>query len=208
MLKEIAVGDLETAQLAASKGIDRIELNQHLELGGVTPTRATWQAVAKLGQPVVVMVRPRGGNFIYSKDEVIEMEKTLIALKEDGIKTVTFGVLTIQNQLDTIIMEHLIKLAAPMRVVMHMAFDEIAFDQQETAINWLIQHQVERILTHGGPLDQSIEDSIERIKVTIEQAQDRIEIIPGGGINYHNYEQIAQRLGVNQVHGSQIIRLD
>ncbi len=208
MLKEIAAGDLVTARIAVEKGVDRIELNQQLELGGLTPSRITWQAVLKLGRPVVVMVRPRGGDFNYSNDEVIEMERTLIALKNDGIKIVTFGVLTAQKQLDTIVMERLIKVASPMRVVMHMAFDSIPLDHQAAAINWLSQHQVERILTHGGPLNQPIEQSLKQIKITIEQAQGKIEILPGGGINYQNYEQIARQLGVEQVHGSQIIKLN
>lgn len=133
MLKEIAAGDLVTARIAVEKGVDRIELNQQLELGGLTPSRITWQAVLKLGRPVVVMVRPRGGDFNYSNDEVIEMERTLIALKNDGIKIVTFGVLTAQKQLDTIVMERLIKVASPMRVVMHMAFDSIPLDPSSSS---------------------------------------------------------------------------
>lgn len=208
MLKEIAAGDLATAQLAVAKGIDRIELNQRLDLGGLTPTRATWQEVLKLGRPVVVMVRPRGGDFNYSNDEVIEMEETLGMLKKDGIQIVTFGALTGQHQLNTVVMERLIQVASPMRVVMHMAFDVIPLDQQAASIKWLVQHQVERILTHGGLLSQPIEQSLKQIKVTIEQADGQIEILPGGGINYQNYEQIAQQLGTDQVHGSQIIKLD
>ncbi|QIL50367.1 copper homeostasis protein CutC [Weissella coleopterorum] len=208
MLKEIAVGNFATAKLAVAKGIDRIELNQHLELGGLTPNRSTWQAVLTLGCPVVVMVRPRAGNFNYNSAEVAVMEATLRTLKEDGVQMVTFGVLNAQLQLDIKTMQHLIQLAAPMRVVMHMAFDAIPVDQQADALHWLAKHQVERILTHGGPLKQPIDKSIQHLKETINQAQDQIEILPGGGINFNNYVQLARELGVEQVHGSQIIDLN
>ncbi|KRN75521.1 hypothetical protein IV73_GL000001 [Weissella kandleri] len=91
MIREIALESYSVAQQAVKAGVERIELNQRLDLGGLTPQRATWQKVQKLKVPVVVMVRPRGGDFNYNNDELKQMKATLRQLKADQMQSVTFG---------------------------------------------------------------------------------------------------------------------
>ena len=92
-------------------------------------------------------------------------------------------------------------------VVLHMAFDELNEDQHLELIPWLIEHDVTRILTHGGPLGTDILDNSARLKKLISATDGKIEILPGGGITVENYERIASELGVTQVHGTKIVAM-
>ncbi|MCM0583377.1 copper homeostasis protein CutC [Weissella diestrammenae] len=212
MIREIALQDLTTAKRAIVAHVDRIELNSRLDLGGLTPDLKLVKQVYTLANQeqveLVVMVRPRAGDFVYNNAEFEEMKATILALKTVGISTVTFGILTKQNHLDEQRMTQLIQLAKPMQVVMHMAFDDLSDDAQLPAIDWLVQQGVQRILMHGGQLSEPITETLPKLKQTIIDANGRIEILPGGGITYENAEHIAQALACLQVHGSKIVRLD
>jgi len=209
LIKEIALADVVTAKKAIRAGVDRIELNARLDLGGVTPTFAAVQGILDMirGTQVelVVMVRPRGGDFVYSGSEIEQMKQSIERLKQMGVKNVTFGVLTPAQGINYEKMNELIEFTQPMAVVFHMAFDEIPVTDKLAEIDWLAQHRVQRILTHGGSLDLPIEETLDALKETVELAQDRIEILPGGGITFANAEKVAEYLQITQVHGSKII---
>ncbi|MFD1465152.1 copper homeostasis protein CutC [Lapidilactobacillus mulanensis] len=209
MLKEIAVENFTMIPKAVAAGANRIELNDNLTVGGTTVSHGVMAEAAKyLGEkkiPLVVMIRPRGGNFIYNDTELKIMESDLFLAQEVGVDAVTFGALNERNELDKEAMEMLIGAAGGLQVVMHMAFDEIPIDKQKESIDWLADHQVSRILTHGGPLSSPIEAHFAQLAQTIALTNGRIEILPGGGVTDLNADHVAEVLGVKQLHGTKLL---
>ncbi|KRK79326.1 copper resistance protein [Companilactobacillus nodensis DSM 19682 = JCM 14932 = NBRC 107160] len=209
--KEIAVENFTTIPQAVLAGADRIELNDNLAVGGTTPSTGVLQETTKYLQeksiPLVEMIRPRGGNFIYNDLELKMMEADLFQAQKLGVDAVAFGALTTDGELDEEAMEQLIAASSGMQIVFHMAFDDIPEDKQHDAIDWLVEHDVDRILTHGGPLDISIDETIDNIKKTIEYAAGRIAILPGGGVTYENCDEVATSLNVKELHGTRLIDL-
>lgn len=212
MYKEIAVENFTNIPHAVLAGANRIELNDNLAVGGTTPSLGVLQETSKYLQeksiPLVEMIRPRGGNFVYNDIELKMMETDIFQAQKLGIDAVAFGALTKDGQLDEDALEMMIGASSGMQVVFHMAFDQIDPKDQPAAIDWLIDHDVDRILTHGGTLDQSIEKTIPNIKKTIEYADGKIDILPGGGITFENADAVAKELNVNALHGTKLIDLN
>ncbi len=154
---------------------------------------------------VMSMIRPRGGNFIYSNEEVGIMKQDLLHLKQLGTDGAVFGCLNEANWIDEEAMLSLIEVAQGVDITFHMAFDQILPDHQFKAIDWLVEHGVKRILTHGGSAASKIEDNITRIQEYIDYAANRIIILPGGGITNDNLRAIAAELSINEVHGTRIV---
>lgn len=211
MLKEVCVENFTNIPHVIENGADRIELNNELSLGGTTPTFGVIKRsiiyANRVKIPVIVMIRPRGGNFIYNEDEIAIMVDDMAVAAKLGARGVAFGCLTNQKQLNRGQMERLIDLAHSLNlaVVMHMAFDQISEPIQRDELNWLIGQKVERILTHGGDLQFPIEDTITHLKEILNWSNGKIEILPGGGITTKNRDEIAEELNVNQLHGSKIV---
>ena len=212
MLKEACVENFFNIPHVINAGANRLELNNDLALGGTTPSYGVIKEsviyAANFKIPVVVMIRPRGGNFVYDEKEIDIMADDLVAAAKLGAQGVAFGCLTSQNQINRIQMLHLITLAHSLNVeiVMHMAFDDIPDDKQETELNWLADQGVKRILTHGGKLDKPILATLPHLKEIIKWADDRIEILPGGGITTENRDLVGAELNVNQLHGTKIVK--
>lgn len=211
MLKEACVENFYNIPHVIKAGADRLELNNDLALGGTTPSYGVIKKSVTYAEnfkiPVVIMIRPRGGDFVYSENEIGIMADDIEASAKLGAQGVAFGCLTTNNQINRIQMKHLITLARSLNVevVMHMAFDDISNDKQKTELNWLADQGVKRILTHGGKLDKPILATILHLKEIIKWANDRIEILPGGGITTENREDIAKKLQLNELHGSKIV---
>lgn len=209
LLKEVCVENYTNIPAAIAVGANRIELNDNLSVGGTTVSRGVMAEAAKYTSehhvPLVTMIRPRGGNFVYNDTELKIMEADLLQAQSLGVDGVAFGALTADNQLDEEALALLIGAAGGMSITFHMAFDAIPENQQAAAIDWLVDHDVDRILTHGGPLDQPIADCVPHLQTTIKQAAGRIQILPGGGITTANVADITTTLGVKQAHGTKII---
>lgn len=211
MLKEACVENFYNIPHVIKAGADRLELNNDLALGGTTPSYGVIKRSVTYAEnfkiPVVIMIRPRGGDFVYSENEIGIMADDIEASAKLGAQGVAFGCLTNNNQINRIQMKHLITLARSLNVevVMHMAFDDISNDKQKTELNWLADQGVKRILTHGGKLDKPILATILHLKEIIKWANDRIEILPGGGITTENRDDIAKKLQLNELHGSKIV---
>lgn len=207
-IREAAVDSVETAKQMRQKGANRIELNSRLDLGGLTPdTRTIIDTLIAIDDvPVIVMVRPRGGDFAYSDIELQQMQDSLQQIADLGGQFVTFGVVR-DGLLDKEAMSELIMRATELnlQVIMHMAFDVIDSDQQQQAMYWLSEQGVSRILTHGGDLTKPIMDLIPQLQVLVNAAPANLTILPGGGITMANSQAIADTLGVTEVHGSKII---
>lgn len=218
LTREFCAENLELVPAAVAAGAARIELCDNLAVGGTTPSygviRAAVAHARKTGTAVMCMVRPRGGSFEYTPDEVAIMRDDLLMAKRLGVTGVVFGCLR-DGRLDTELTAELVRLAhepspeAPrgVAVTFHMAFDALAPTDQLPAIDWLAEQGVERILTHGGPAGTPIADNLARLCTFVERAAGRITILPGGGITWENAEQVAAELGVSEVHGTKIERL-
>lgn len=210
MLKEVCVENFTDLPRALAAGARRIELNDNLAIGGTTVSKGVMAEATRYihehDASVVAMIRPRSGNFVYNDTELKIMEADLFEAQAQGVDAVTFGALTPDNWLDEEAMENLIAASAGMTVVMHMAFDEIPSSRQQAAIDWLADHDVARILTHGGPLDQPITATLPHLQELVQMAAGKLTILPGGGVTFANVEQITKQLGVSEAHGTKILK--
>ena len=211
MEKEIALADIPTMEAAINAGVNRVELNANLEVGGLTPDPDTVaravQLAAKSDIDLVVMIRPRAGNFNYNYDEIETMRQSILTFKSLGVQTVTFGIVDEKGRLARHHMLKLLEASKPMKVVCHMAFDAIDSTCQLQALQWLHQYGVIRVLTHGGALQAGIEETLPHLQEIVAMAPKGLTIMPGGGVSYMNATEIATVLGVKDVHGSKIVRL-
>lgn len=211
MIKEFCAENYTQLPHAIANGAGRIELCDNLAVGGTTPsTGVIEEALSYAGEkgiPVMTMIRPRGGDFIYNDIELRMMHTDLIEAKKLGTDGVVFGCLTPNNWLDEDALEMLIDNAEGLQITFHMAFDAIPKERQLEAIDWLSEHGVTRILTHGGTVETPITENLDYLKELVEYAGDRIGILPGGGITHENAGGVATALDVTEVHGTKIVPL-
>ncbi|MBO0480832.1 copper homeostasis protein CutC [Candidatus Enterococcus courvalinii] len=212
MIREFCAENYTSIPLAIARGANRIELCDNLAVGGTTPsTGVIEEALSYAGEkeiPVMTIIRPRGGDFVYNDIELKIMHTDLIEAKKLGTDGVVIGCLTPSGWLDEEALELLIETAEGLQITFHMAFDSIPKERQFEAIDWLVEHGVERILTHGGAAGTAIEDNFAHLKELITYADNRLIILPGGGVSDKNAEQVAKELSVTEVHGTKIVSLD
>lgn len=198
---EIACFDLPSAIIAQQNGANRIELCDNWSVGGTTPPPTlVRQAIDQLQTTFFVMIRPRGGNFCYSKEEIYEMETSIIAYKEKGVKGFVFGALTENNQLDLAVNKALINLAAPYPCTLHRAFDKTPdiFATLEKAISCGFS----TILSSGGEKDAV--SGLDNLKKMVRLAKDQIVVMPGGGVRSDNLLAL-KTTGAHYFHSSAIV---
>ena len=209
MLYEFCAENVTLLEKAMQAGARRIELCDNLTVGGTTPSYGVIQAAVEMAKSydttVMTMIRPRGGDFVYSDLEVSIMLEDLKKAREAGSQGLVYGLLTKENELDKANLERLLAASQGLEVVFHMAFDAIPKDKQFAALDWLAEHGVKRILTHGGSASETIQEHFEWLKELVDYAGDRIEILPGGGITTENRNEIVEKLGVNQLHGTKVV---
>lgn len=223
LLKEFCAENLTLVPAAVAAGAQRIELCDNLAVGGTSPSYGVVKAAASFARThdirVMVMVRPRGGSFVYDEREARIMLDDIACARKLGVFGVVLGCLRHNETGRLVADEELVKqlvdaakgsgtAAAPLAVTFHMAFDELAENEQLRTINVLASLGVERILTHGGPLSTPIRDNLRHLRTLIAHAGTRLTILPGGGINWENAEHIARVLDVHEVHGSQVVRIE
>lgn len=180
---EACVGNYKEGKRAEELGANRIELCDNLAQGGTTPSYGTiLQCKKDINIDINVIIRPRGGNFVYSKEELSIMKNDIKLCKDIGVTGVVFGFLKEDNTLDYETTKEFVELAKPLSITFHMAFDEIVnkFD----ALDKLIDLGVDRVLTKGG-LDNSFKNK-DTLKELVEHAKDKIIILPGGGVTKDN----------------------
>jgi copper homeostasis protein len=196
-LLEMSVESLDAALAAVRGGADRIELCENLSVGGVTPNAELLRQARELIQaPIFVMIRPRGGNFCYSAQELQQMKQETAMAKAAGMDGVVFGILTDSGLVDTHANATLVDLAKPLSVTFHRAFDEL--QDLEQGLEQVIATGATRILTSGGR--PCAEDGSAQIARLIRQAGDRILILPGGGIRPGNLEHVARQTQATEFH--------
>ena len=209
MIYEFCAENVTLLEQALQAGAKRIELCDNLAVGGTTPSYGVIQAAVSLAEDydatVMTMIRPRGGDFVYSDLELDIMVKDIAMVRQAGCQGVVFGVLTHEGHLDKASLKTLIEAAKGLEIIFHMAFDVLSLKEQCDAIDWLVSQGVQRILTRAGQADTPLEERFVHYKKLLDYAQGRIEILPGGGINLDNRSLFVSQLGVNQLHGTQVV---
>ena len=197
VLVEAAVETADAAVAAQRAGASRIELCGRLDIGGTTPLLSVIEeTLSRVDIPVCVMVRPRGGDFTYSEDEVSLMTKDVELIRSRQPAGIVMGLTGPGGQLH---MSHLLRLLAAANsipVTFHRAFDALL--HPHAALEDLIDLRVARVLTSGGGV--SAVAGANNLAALVRQARDRITIIAGGGVRAPNVLDLVQRTGVREVH--------
>lgn len=198
MKTELCAYSVDACRIAARLGVDRVELCASPAEGGVTPSMATIERVAKIeGIDVSVMIRPRGGDFLYSDDEFETMLRDIACAREAGATGVVFGILTADGKVDVERTRQLVEASKGMETTFHRAVDMT--EDYEAAVEAVIAAGCNRILTSGS-YDKAI-DGIANIRRAVEIAKGRIEIMAGSGVVATNAKQLAE-VGVDALHFS------
>ena len=196
---EIAVFNIASALAAEKAGADRIELCENPYDGGTTPSYGTLKiAKEKIKIPVFPIIRPRGGDFLYSEIEFEIMQKDISLCKELGFEGVVIGLLQVDGNIDEIRTKALVDLAYPMEVTFHRAFDRAI--NPLASLETIIRCGCQRILSSGQT--PNAWDGKDLIKQLIEQAQDRIIIMPGSGIRSNHIKEMVAFTGAIEIHSS------
>jgi len=197
ILLEVCCGSAAVALQAADAGAGRVELCDNLVEGGTTPSHGAVEvAVEQAGVPVMAMVRPRGGDFLYSDVEFDVMLRDVHHMKRLGASGVVFGLLGADGKVDRARSLRLIEAARPMSVTFHRAFD--VSRNLEESLDALIDLGVDRVLTSVGK--PAVTDDLGRLRALIERADGRLIVLPGGGITPGNVASVAAVAGVTEVH--------
>lgn len=202
MIFEACTGSYIESLRAFKKGANRIELCDNLSEGGTTPSYGTIKKVVEsIDIPINVIIRPRGGNFIYSDDEKEIMYTDIDMCKSLGVNAIVIGALTEDNKIDIEFISKVKELAKGLNITFHMAFDEI--EDKKEAIDILVDLKIDSILTKGGK--NSALENLDSLKELIEYAEDRIILIPGAGINEENREKVIEKTKAKEIHGTKIV---
>ncbi len=196
---EVIAFNIESCILAEANGVSRIELCDNQADGGTTPSYGFIKAARKiLSIELYPIIRPRGGDFLYSDEEFEIIKSDLLVCKKLGCDGVVIGLLNGDGSVDKQKTKILTELAYPMGVTFHRAFDRTK--NMFEALEDIIDCGCERILTSGQKPNAI--DGMDNIKAIIEKADDRITIMPGSGINSRNIIEIAQYTGATEFHSS------
>ena len=202
MIKEACVESFEKALESQNHGANRIELCENLAVGGTTPSYGTVKVcLEKLNIPIFPMIRARGGNFIYSKDEIEIMKEDIKIFKELGVKGVVLGCLTSDNKINLELIKELVDLAYPMEVTFHKAIDEIA--NPLDYIDDLINIGIKRILTSGGKATAL--EGKDLINEIIKKSNRRIKIVVAGKVTKENLNELSNLISSDEFHGKLIV---
>jgi copper homeostasis protein len=198
-LLEACVDSVESAVAAERGGAGRLELCADLLEGGITPSMGMIATVrSRVHLPLHVIIRPRGGDFLYSAEEFDVMRRDIQHAREAGGDGVVFGLLTAHGSVDSERTAALVALARPLRITFHRAFD-MARDPH-AALEMLITLGIERVLTSGQ--EQTALEGLDLIAALVAEAGKRIVVMPGGGIHERNVGKIVAQSGVREVHVS------
>jgi copper homeostasis protein len=204
-LLEITVESLGAAEAAERGGADRIELCSELAVGGLTPGHVLLQRVREnIRIPIFAMIRPRAGDFVYSETEFAQMKEEIFAAKSAGASAIVLGLLTKRRGVNVERTAELVKMASPLPVTFHRAFDQCA--DQSAALEDVVKTGATRVLTSGGK--NSAREGVERLAVLIKAAGERLTIVPGSGITAQNVAELAHATGAREFHAglSSVVR--
>ncbi|MCP2029585.1 copper homeostasis protein [Flavobacterium sp. HSC-32F16] len=198
---EIACFNYESAIIAQENGADRIELCENMTLGGTTPNSILVVKVREsLNIKMHVIIRPRGGNFVYSDEELTEMKQDIKQYKKLGVDGFVFGILKENGKVNKKQNKELVHLAHPLSCTFHRAFDVVK--DVEKSLEKVIECGFKTILTSGQGVN--VEEGILVLEKIQKLAGDRIEIMPGGGLRSSNIKLLQEKLDLTFYHSSAI----
>lgn len=222
LVLEVCVDSAEGLAEAVAGGADRIELCAALALGGLTPSAGLIALAARCGVPVVAMIRPRAGDFVWSETEVGMMEAEIAAVRAAGLAGVVLGASLPDGRLDVPVLQRLVaaargdrspggsrtgafagsepessKIPGAVELVLHRCID--LSPDMGAALEAAVGLGLDRILTSGGA--QTAEAGADRIAALVAQAAGRITVMPGSGVNPGNVAML-KALGITEIHAS------
>jgi copper homeostasis protein len=198
---EIACFNYESALIAQDNGADRIELCENMKLGGTTPNYVlTVRVREKLSIKMHVIIRPRGGDFFYTDEEIVEMKQDIKQFKKLGVDGFVFGILNEDRSVNKKKNQELVSLAHPLACTFHRAFDVVK--DAELALEDIINCGFKTILTSGQEIN--VEEGIFNLEKIQKLANNRIEIMPGGGLRSSNIKLLQDKLEPTFYHSSAI----
>ncbi len=207
---EICCGSLQSVRAAHEGGAQRVELCSGLSEGGVTPSLGLLVEAQAIGLPVHVLIRPRGGDFVYSPSEVRAMYTDIIIARLYGASGVVIGALTTDGDVDMEVCEQLVAATkAPLEdntgllrpecsITFHRAFD-LCRDPHK-ALADIKQLGINRVLTSGQA--QTAEKGIALLRQLVEEAGEDLSIMPGCGVSIDNVRRIIDETGAHEIHAS------
>jgi len=196
---EIATSDFSTTAAAVAGGADRVELCANLAEGGTTPSLGTIRKCReKFSVQLYPIIRPRGGDFLYSADEFAVMMEDVLLCKSLGCDGVVIGILLQDGTIDRDRTARLTDAAYPMGVTFHRAFDRAA--DPFAALETIIDCGCERILTSGQ--QPAVTEGVRLVASLQEKANERIIIMPGSGVRKENIRMLAEQTGCTEFHSS------
>jgi len=199
---EVCVGSAEGAIAARAAGADRVELCADLVEGGITPSLATVRIVRERTEAgLMVMIRPRGGDFLYSDLEYEVMQRDVDIMKQAGVDGVVLGILCKDGSIDVARTARLVEHARPLQVTFHRAFDMTP--DPEAALEALVTTGADRLLTSGQADDVS--EALDVVARLVAQAGDRIRVMPGAGVTEANARDVIERTGAREIHFAALV---
>lgn len=208
-LYEFCAENITLLEKAFQAGARRVELCDNLAVGGTTPSYAVIKEAVRIAKDyqakVIVMIRPRGGDFVYSKQELDIMLEDWKVARDLGVDGLAVGALTADNQLDKDTMLRFIEASQGFELTMHMAFDQIPLEDQASTIEWMKKEGVTRLLTRAGSPQTDLEQRLQRYEEYAKLADGQVEILAGGGVSLENRQLFLDVPGVDQVHGTRVV---
>lgn len=201
---EVCLQSVDGVAAALAGGADRVELCAALIEGGLTPSHASIRAAQEVGIDVMVIIRPRGGDFVYSERELDVMADDIAFCREVGVTGVVFGMLQPDGQVARSQVQRMVREAGPLQTTFHRAFDVCR--DPFAALEELTDLGVTRILTSGQAA--TVPEGLDVIKQLVERAGERIAIMPGCGITADNVAEVIAATGVVEVHATAFGRVE
>ena len=196
---ELAVFSVEAALAAIKAGAHRIEFCENPSEGGTTPSYGSLKTlISKTDIPIFPIIRPRGGDFLYSDAEFECIKSDVLLVKELGYPGAVIGLLNEDGSIDIKRTKELVKLAAPMEITFHRAFDRC--NDPFKGLEDIIATGCKRILTSGQ--FPNVSDALALVKELVDKAAGRIIILPGSGVRANNARKIIDATGAREIHSS------
>ena len=199
---EIACFNLKSAIIAQENGADRVELCANMKEGGTTPDfKITEQARKELNIDLNVMIRPRGGDFIYTDAEFEQMKTEIVAFKKLNVDGFVFGILDNEGNVNVVQNKELVALASPTPCTFHRAFDVV--NKVYQSLETVIDCGFKTILTSGQEIN--VVEGIDVLAELVKKANNRIVIMPGGGLRSTNIGLLKEKTNASFYHSSAIV---
>lgn len=202
VLLEQCCCDAEAVRRALERGAGRVELCERIDLGGITPRETLIRDAVSVGLPVNVLVRPRGGDFVFTEDEVLAMLESIELCGRTGAAGVVVGALHEDGSVDMDTMKRLVHAARShgLSVTFHRAFDVCA--EPQVALEQIIELGCDRLLTSGQAATAL--EGVGLIAELVRQAAGRLIVMPGAGVRPSNLEYVREKTGAVEFHGTAV----